>query len=54
MPVISDSSLRMMRELSGPNFNASVGKGMPANRFRTSGNASIHRFTSEWSNAAIR
>ncbi len=47
IPFISDNTLRIVRELAGPNFNASVGNITPASLFRNSGNTSMHRSTNE-------
>ena len=54
MSFISDNALRITRELSDPNFNASVGNITPTSLFRNSGNISIHRSTNEWLKATIR
>ena len=54
MPFIPANILRRTRELSGPNFSASVGKTMFVSRFRNSGNASMHRSTNKWLKATIR
>ncbi len=51
---ISDNTLRIVRELSRPNFNASAGNSTPASLFRSSGNNSTHRSTNEWLKATIR
>ena len=51
---ICDNILRMVCELSEPNFNASVGNVIPVSRFRNSGNTAMHRSTSAWLKATIR
>ena len=54
IPFICERALRITRELSEPNFRASVGNSTPDSLLRNSGNTFIHRSTKEWENATIR